>query len=136
MIFQIQFLSLLRLLEANITEPFMNFLDSVKWLNLHFEVEVSFFQCNDEVIRVLKCLHKMMMLRFVPVFSAPSRARSLINFWIVLFSFCHSCGRITFGFMRPQQRCREAIFHYVSNAVCIAHVRIISGCGKREAHVP
>ena len=50
MIFQIQFLSLLRLLEANITEPFMNFLDSVKWLNLHFEVEVSFFQCNDEVI--------------------------------------------------------------------------------------
>ena len=51
MILQIQFVSLLRLLEANITEPFMDFLDSIKWLNLHFEVDVRFLKCNDEVTR-------------------------------------------------------------------------------------
>ncbi|CAM9448605.1 unnamed protein product [Scytosiphon promiscuus] len=51
MVFQMQFVSLLRLMEANITEPFMNFLDSLKWLNLHFEVDISFFNCNDEETR-------------------------------------------------------------------------------------
>lgn len=49
MIFQLQFVSLLRLMEANITEPFMDFLDSLKWMNLHFEVDISFFNCSDEV---------------------------------------------------------------------------------------
>ena len=49
MVFQLQFVSLLRLMEANITTPFMDFLDSLKWMNLHFEVDVSFFNCNDEV---------------------------------------------------------------------------------------
>lgn len=55
MIFQMQFVSLLRLLEANITDPFMEFLDSLKWLNLHFDVEVNFFSCGDEVIVWRKC---------------------------------------------------------------------------------
>ena len=50
MIFQMQFVSLLRLLEANITKPFMKFLDNMKWMNLHFEVDISFFNCNDEVL--------------------------------------------------------------------------------------
>lgn len=36
-------------MEANITAPFMQFLDNLKWLNLHFEVDVSFFSCTDEV---------------------------------------------------------------------------------------
>ena len=49
MIFQMQFVSLLRLLEANITRPFMKFLDNMKWMNLHFEVDISFFNCDDEV---------------------------------------------------------------------------------------
>eukprot|EP00904_Undaria_pinnatifida_P005995 jgi/Undpi1/2525/HiC_scaffold_13.g05904.m1 len=51
MIFQMQFVSLLRLLEANITKPFMKFLDNMKWMNLHFEVDISFFNCNDEDTR-------------------------------------------------------------------------------------
>lgn len=49
MIFQMQFLSTLRLLEANITTPFMNFIDSLKWMNLHFDVDISFFSCDEEV---------------------------------------------------------------------------------------
>lgn len=49
MIFQLQFVSLLRMMEANITTPFMDFLDSLKWMNLHFEVDISFFNCDDEV---------------------------------------------------------------------------------------
>lgn len=49
MVFQMQFVSLLRMMEANITTPFMNFLDSLKWMNLHFEVDISFLSCDDEV---------------------------------------------------------------------------------------
>lgn len=50
MVFQMQFVSLLRLMEANITEPFMHFLDSLKWLNLHFEVDLSFFNCDSDEV--------------------------------------------------------------------------------------
>ncbi|CAM9630710.1 unnamed protein product [Pylaiella littoralis] len=52
MIFQMQFLSTLRLLEANITTPFMNFIDSLKWMNLHFDVDISFFSCDEETTTV------------------------------------------------------------------------------------
>ncbi|CAN0202052.1 unnamed protein product, partial [Ectocarpus sp. 13 AM-2016] len=49
MIFQIQFLSSLRLLEANITAPFRRMLDQLKWLNLHFDVDfVGFPGCDGE----------------------------------------------------------------------------------------
>ncbi|CAM9696266.1 unnamed protein product, partial [Ectocarpus sp. 4 AP-2014] len=51
MVFQMQFVSLLRMMEANITTPFMHFLDSLKWMNLHFEVDVSFLSCDDEETR-------------------------------------------------------------------------------------
>ncbi|CAN0071117.1 unnamed protein product, partial [Ectocarpus sp. 12 AP-2014] len=51
MVFQMQFVSLLRMMEANITTPFMNFLDSLKWMNLHFEVDISFLSCDDEETR-------------------------------------------------------------------------------------
>lgn len=44
-----QFVSLLRLVESNFTEPFMKFLNNLKWLNLHFEWEIGFADC-DEVI--------------------------------------------------------------------------------------
>lgn len=44
-----QTVSLLRLLEANITKPFMSFLDSLKWLNLHFDVDLKFASCDDAV---------------------------------------------------------------------------------------
>lgn len=49
MVFQMQFVSLLRMMEANITTPFMNFLDNLKWMNLHFEVDISFLSCDEEV---------------------------------------------------------------------------------------
>lgn len=58
MLFQMQFVGLLRLLEANITVPFMNFLDSLKWMNLHFEVDISFFNCDNEV-RMKPCAATM-----------------------------------------------------------------------------
>lgn len=61
MLFQMQFVGLLRLLEANITVPFMNFLDSLKWMNLHFEVDISFFNCDDEV-RMKACASTMAWL--------------------------------------------------------------------------
>ncbi|CAN0418815.1 unnamed protein product, partial [Ectocarpus sp. 12 AP-2014] len=49
MIFQIQFLSSLRLLEANITAPFRRMLDKLKWLNLHFDVDfVGLPGCDGE----------------------------------------------------------------------------------------
>lgn len=49
MIFQIQFLSSLRLLEANISAPFRKLLDQLKWMNLHFDFDFSFAGCDDEV---------------------------------------------------------------------------------------
>lgn len=45
MIFQMQFVSLLRLLDTNISVPFMNFINDLKWLNLHFEIELQIFDC-------------------------------------------------------------------------------------------
>lgn len=48
MIFQIQFLSSLRLLEANISKRFLDMLDSLKWLNLHFDVDWGFPGCEDD----------------------------------------------------------------------------------------
>lgn len=46
MIFQIQFLSSLRLLEANISDPLRGLLDKIKWLNLHFDAESGIPDCQ------------------------------------------------------------------------------------------
>lgn len=55
MIFQIQFLSVLRLVEANITAPFRHLLDHLKWLNLHFDIDLGIFStCRG---KVKGCLH-------------------------------------------------------------------------------
>lgn len=50
MIFQIQFLSSLRLLEANISKPFRDMLDKLKWLNLHFDIDWGFAGCEDDEV--------------------------------------------------------------------------------------
>lgn len=51
MIFQIQFLSTLRLLEANISKPFRDMLDKLKWLNLHFDdIDWGFAGCEDDEV--------------------------------------------------------------------------------------
>lgn len=50
MVFQMQFLSTLRMLEANISAPFMKLLDNLKWLNLHFDTGLgAWLACGDEV---------------------------------------------------------------------------------------
>lgn len=51
LIFQIQFLSTLRLLEANISAPFRRMMDQLKWLNLHFRVDLGFAGCDDGQVR-------------------------------------------------------------------------------------
>eukprot|EP00903_Cladosiphon_okamuranus_P021845 g20085.t1 len=48
MIFQMQFLSSLRLLEANISKPFRDMLDKLKWLNLHFDIDWGFAGCEED----------------------------------------------------------------------------------------
>lgn len=50
MVFQMQFLSMLRLLEANISAPFMQLLNNLKWLNLHFDTGLgSWLTCGKDV---------------------------------------------------------------------------------------
>lgn len=51
MIFQMQFLSLLRLLEANIGAPFAKLMNKLKWLNLHFDIDMgsSWLGCDRDV---------------------------------------------------------------------------------------
>lgn len=47
MIFQMQFLSLLRLLEANISRPFERLMENLSWLNLHFSWKVGPLACDE-----------------------------------------------------------------------------------------
>ncbi|CAM9933272.1 unnamed protein product, partial [Sphacelaria rigidula] len=50
MVFQMQFLSTLRLLEANISEPFMDMMKKLMWLNLHFDDNrfTAWLACGDK----------------------------------------------------------------------------------------
>lgn len=56
MLFQIQFLSSLRLLEANISKPFRQMLDKLKWLNLHFDIDWGFAGCDDDLVSASTCM--------------------------------------------------------------------------------
>lgn len=46
LIFQLQFLSSLRMLEANISGHFLGLLDKIKWLNLHFDAGLGIWNCK------------------------------------------------------------------------------------------